>query len=96
MSAIFLAISLSSKAPYIWLLFGSLFMITEILIPINIIVIIIELVLNKTSLKTYCCKVNTSATLQKIIYCLATISFMYYLWFKLYYEPILEKLLEFD
>jgi hypothetical protein len=40
--------------------------------------------------------VNVSPKVQKIFYAITALSFAYYLWYKVYYEPILDKMLEFD
>jgi len=87
------------KPPYeeIWLLFFGIFVMSELILPISIILSVLEIILLKLKILKYKqLEVNVSSKVQKIIYALAAMSFAYYLWFKLYYEPILDKMLEFD
>jgi len=82
---------------YLWILFVGIFAITELSIPIIIAISLIEILCFKAKLLKYqTLVVNVNSKIQKTIYALAIISFIYYLWFKIYYEPILDKMLQFD
>lgn len=79
---------------YLWLLFAGLFAITELSIPILIVASILEILFFK--LKILRCRtltINVSQKIQKIFYTFAIISFIYYLSYKIYFEPIMEKML---
>ncbi len=82
---------------YIWFLFAGLAILFCLIIPFVTIVSFIEILLFKLKILKYKkLVVNICPNVQKIIYVLATIAFIYYIWFKIYYEPILDKMLEFD
>ena len=82
---------------YLWILFVGIFAITELSIPIIIAISLIEILCFKAKLLKYqALVVNVNPNFKKIIYTIAIISFIYYLWFKIYYEPILDKMLQFD
>ena len=87
------------KPPFaeIWLLFFGIFIMSEIILPISFILSILELIFFKLKILKYKhLEVNVSPKVQKIVYTLAALSFAYYLWYKFYFEPILDKMLEFD
>ncbi len=82
---------------YLWVLSIVLFALLQLLAPFSVLLLITELIFLKLKVLKYkTLEVNVSSKVQKMIYALAAISFVYYLWFKLYYEPILDKMLELD
>ena len=82
---------------YLWLLSMGLFAITELSTPIIIVITILEILCFQLKILKYQpLAINMSPKFQKTVYVLAAISFIYYLWFKIYYEPILDKMLQFD
>ena len=82
---------------YLWILFLILFGILQLLVPFSILLLITELIFFKLKILKYKhLEVNVSPKVQKIVYTLAALSFAYYLWYKFYFEPILDKMLEFD
>ncbi len=87
------------QPPYaeLWLPFLFISVISELVLPIFIFLSILEIILFKLKILKYeHLVVNIPSKIQKIIYVIAALSFVYYLWFKLYYEPILDKMMEFD
>lgn len=87
------------KPPYeeIWLLFFGIFVMSELILPISIILSVLEIILLKLKILKYKqLEVNVSSKVQKIVYVLTVLAFVYYLWYKFYYEPILDKMLELD
>lgn len=88
---------LFERFTYLWTLSLFLFVISELMIPMAILFTLLEIILLKLKVLKYkTLEVNVSPKVQKIVYTLAALSFAYYLWFKFYYEPILDKMLEFD
>lgn len=82
---------------YLWVLSLVLFEILQLLAPFSVLLLITELIFLKLKVLKYkTLEVNVSPRVQKTVYALATLSFAYYLWYKIYYEPILDKMLEFD
>ena len=82
---------------YLWLLSVGIFAITELSIPIIIAVSLLEILCYKARLLKYqTLVININPNLKIFIYTIAIVSFIYYLWFKIYYEPILDKMLQFD
>ena len=87
------------KPPYaeLWLPFLGIFVLSELIFPISIVFSALEVLLFKLKVLKYKpLEINVSSRVQKIIYALAAFSFAYYLWYKFYFEPILDKMLEFD
>lgn len=67
------------------------------MIPMAILLTLLEIILFKLKILKYKqLEVNVSPKVQKIVYALTVLAFIYYLWYKLYFEPILDKMLEFD
>jgi len=89
---------IGSNFGYIWVIFVVFAILTDyIVIPVISVLSLLEFFLFKLKVLKYkTLKVNASPRVQKIVYTLAAMSFAYYLWFKLYYEPILDKMLELD
>lgn len=82
---------------YLWVLSIVLFEILQLLVPFSLLLLILEIILFKLKILKYKqLAVNVSPKVQKIIYVLSVLSFGYYLWYKIYFEPILDKMLEFD
>lgn len=82
---------------YLWLLSVGIFAITELSIPIIIAVSLLEILCYKARLLKYqTLVININPNLKIFIYTIAIMSFMYYLWFKIYYQPILDRMLQFD
>ncbi len=87
------------KPPYteLWLPFLGIFVLSELILPISFIFSALEVLLFKLKVLKYKqLEVNVSSKIQKVVYALTALSFVYYLWYKFYYEPILDKMLEFD
>lgn len=82
---------------YLWVLFLVLFEILQLLVPVSLLLLITELIFLKLKVLKYkTLEINVSPKVQKIVYALAVLAFVYYLWYKFYFEPILDKMLEFD
>lgn len=79
---------------FLWFYMLYLFLVLDFFIPINILLIILELILFKTNLLKQKCTITTNSKYQVLIYITTTIAFLYYLWYTLYFKQILnEKLL---
>jgi len=88
---------MGSNFGYIWFIFVLCGALINIAMPVILSFAILEILLFKINVLRYKkLTVNVNSKIQKIIYILATISFIYYLWFKLYFEPILDKMLQLD
>ena len=76
----------------IWLLFLGILIILEFfIIPLNLSLIIVDLVLCKFKILKYKYVVNVSSKAKYIIYSIVFIISVLYIWNKLYFEPLLEK-----
>ena len=76
----------------IWLLFLGILIILEFfIIPLNLSLIIADLVLCKFKILKYKYVVNVSSKAKYIIYSIVFIISVLYIWNKLYFEPLLEK-----
>ena len=88
---------IGSNFGYIWIIFVVCGALINIVIPIILSFAVLEILLFKLNILKYKnLTVNVNSKIQKIIYTLAVMSSIYYLWFKIYYEPILDKMLQFD
>ena len=88
---------IGSNFGYIWIVFVVCGGLINIVLPLIISFAALEILLFKLNVLRYQnLTVNVNPNFKKIIYTIAIISFIYYLWFKIYYEPILDKMLQFD
>ena len=88
---------IGNNLAYIWIIFVIFAILTDLITPFAIILALLEFILFKLKILKYKqLEANVHPKVQKLIYVLAALSFVYYLWYKFYFEPILEKMLEFD
>ena len=81
---------------FMWIYFVYVFLLLDFFIPINLILIIFEFILFKAKLIKHSCNITITAKCKKIIYSITMIALIYYLWYKLYFEHILNENLLFD